>query len=323
MYAVGLPIVLLLMIRFIASSRPMTIPAPEIPKRENTYLLFTIGAAVGFVFSLCLLFGDSLGFLRYMPLLWAVGAGAGVFFLGASFRKKKVRKSVKKLESDFGETLHKLGIILSEGRPLEDAMSRVDADYMAAAAKRIKTMNTDLKSAFFDERFGSLREVHSGMIRGSLDILLSISGKGSKMLSRTAFSMSEHIKNLRKNEEIIERALGGVVSSMRIIAIIVAPLVGGMISSMSVVLAETMVQSQDANVGFASGVNAIDPTMITLIIGVYVMESAVILTSFGSELMHGKDSTMRAYGIGIALPVSVFVFTVCAWVAGSLFGGIA
>jgi hypothetical protein len=109
---------------------------------------------------------------------------------------------------------------------------------------------------------------------------------------------------------------------MRIIAMVVAPLVGGMISSMSVVLADTMVESQQANIGFGNA-SPIDPTMITLIIGVYAMESAVILISFGSELMHGVDGIMRRYVIGVALPVSIVVFTICAWVANGMFGGIA
>jgi hypothetical protein len=131
------------------------------------------------------------------------------------------------------------------------------------------------------------------------------------------------MNNLRKSELEIERALGSVVSSMKIIAIVVAPLVGGMISSMSVVLADTMVESQNANMVMGESVAVLEPSLITLIIGIYAMESAAILVVFGSELMHGDDSVMKRFSMGVALPVSIFVFTACAWLANGLFGGIA
>jgi len=65
------------------------------------------------------------------------------------------------------------------------------------------------------------------------------------------------------------------------------------------------------------------PHLSTFIIGLYAMESAAILVIFGTELMHGSDNIMKKYSIGLALPVSIMVFTICAWFAGGLFSGLA
>jgi hypothetical protein len=324
MYAVALPLFLYIMIKFIASSRPITMNPPEVPKEKKVGRAVLVSSAVGLLLAMLVFLGkDVLGAMEYLPVLWGVGAGVGLFMLMTSIGPRRTRKEIKNLEGDFGETLHGLGIILSEGRPLEDAMASMDSEFMNKAATNIATFNTDLRSAFFDEDYGSLKGVYSQTIRGIVDILISISNKGSETMAQISFRMSEHLSNLRKSEQEIERALGGVVSSMKIIAIVVAPLVGGMISSMSVVLADTMVESQAASVGFGESLEAIDPSLITLIIGIYAMESAAILVMFGSDLMNGDDPVMKRFGIGIALPIAIAVFTVCAWLANSLFGGIA
>lgn len=324
MYTVGLPLLLFFMIRFIASSRPVTMLPPDVPGEKRTGIVLAMAAALGALLSLPLLAGEALGALEFVPALWGAGAGAGAFLLLTTFRMKRTRKRMKELERGFGETLHQLGVVLSEGRPLEDALHRSDSGFLKLASDNIRTLSTDLESAFFDERFGSLRDVYSHTIRGALDIITSVADKGSETMADVSFRLSEHLKGLKRSEETIERALGGVVTSMKVIAIFVAPLVGGMISSMSIVLADTMAESQGAGIGFSGGApGPIDPSLITLIIGVYAMESAAILVMFGTDLMHGGDVVMKKHGIGVALPVAVLVFTACAWFAGGLFGGMA
>jgi len=295
-----------------------------VPNEKDVKAALLVSAGVGLALLLPLLFGAGfLGPLRYAPLLWASAGGIGTFLLMTTSRTRKKRKAIKSIERGFAETLHQLGVTLSEGRPFEDAMSSVDSQFFKSAAGNIRKLNTDLRSAFFDERFGSLREIYSDTIKGVAEMLVSISGKGSDALAKVAFKTSEHINDLKRAELEIERALGGVVSSMRIIAVVVAPLVGGMISSMSVVLADTMTKSQGSGLGPAGGAQPMDPGFVTLVIGAYAIISAAILTAFGTELMNGDDKVLKKHSVGLALPIVAFVFTTCAWGAGLLFGGIS
>jgi len=324
LYTIGLPLFLFVLIKFIASNRPVTMVPPDVPQEKKIGPALLIGIAVGVLLSSMALLGNALGAMKYLPLLWGIGAGAGIFFFMTTRKARKARKVIKSLESGFGETLHTLGVSLSEGKPLESAMSDSGKGFLGEAAKNIRALNTDLKAAFFDEKFGSMRDIRSGTIRGVMEILISLANKGSDVMAKVSFRMSEHLANLRKSEIEIERALGSVVSSMKIIAMVVAPLVGGMISSMSVVLAETMTKTQGASMAMNGAMaEPLDPSLVTAIIGVYVMESAAILVMFGTDLMNGDDKVMKKYGIGLALPVSIFVFTACELVANMLFGGIA
>lgn len=325
MYTIGLPLLLFVLIKFISSNRPATMAPPNVPAESKTGFALVAAAGASIALATLLFFGEgALGAMEYAPLLWAAGAGIGLFLLMTTRETKKLRKKTKELEKGFGEKLHELGVVLSEGRPLEDSMSRIDSHFFRGAAGNIRALNTDLQSAFFDGRFGSLREVYSNTIKGVVEILVSISNKGPEAIAAVSFRMSEHISNLKKSEAEIERALGSVVSSMKIIAMVVAPLVGGMISSMSIVLADTMEKTKGANMGMGGkAVEPLDPSIITLIIGIYAMESAAILVMFGNDLMNGDDKVMKKQAVGIALPVAVFVFTVCAWLANGLFGGIS
>ncbi len=324
LYTIALPIFLFIMIKFIASNRPITMRAPKVPNEKKKGLLVLISLGVGVLFTLPILAGkEALGSMEYIPVLWGFGAASGSLFLMSSLNVRKIRKSVKEMENSFSETLHQLGVILSEGKPLEDAIRSCDSEFLKRAAMNIQGLNTDLRSAFFDKEFGSLKEVYSDTVRGILDIIVSISDKGSNTMAKVSFRMSDHMNNLKKSEAEIERALGGVVSSMKIIAMVVAPLVGGMISSMSVVLGNTLAESEGAAVGFSESSATIDPSLITLIIGIYAMESAAILVMFGAELIHGNDKIMKRYSMGLALPIAIFVFTICGFIANSLFASIA
>jgi len=324
LYVVGLPIMLYALVRFVASSRPMTIIAPRVPGEKRLFIAALVGATAGAASGAAVVLGKgTLGSLEYVPMLWASAAGIGVFLLVSTLKTVKLRKRVKETERGFAENLHQLGVLLSEGRPFEDAMQRSDSQFFRSTAGSIRKLNTNISGAFFDSRFGSLREVYSDTIRSAAEILASISDKGSDALASVSFRIAEHIGNLKKTEFEIERTLGGVVSSMRIIALFVAPIVGGMISSMSIVLAETMAKSQGGKIGFAGNAAPLDPSLVTLIIGAYAVESAAILTIFGTDLMNGDDKVMKKRAVGITLVISTVVFTACAWFAGGLFGGLA
>ncbi len=324
-YTFGLPLFLYILIRFIASCRPVTMLPPRVPAGNTRIGHIILGVSAGLLPATIFLLGDTvLGSLKYVPILLGIGTGTGTFMLLTTAGVRKVRREIKSMENRFGEILHHLGVILSEGRPLEVAMIKSESPFMKRAAENIRTLNASLKSAFFDRELGSLRTVYSDTIRGIIEVLVSIADKGPKTLAKVSFRMAEHVNNLKKSGAEVERGLGSVISSMRIIALIVAPLVGGMISSMSVVLAETMVKSQGENLGFGyKTAMPMDPSIITMVIGIYIMESAVILMLFGSELINGDDIVMKKYYTGLALPLSIIVFTVCAWVTGNLFGSIA
>ncbi|ODS40309.1 MAG: hypothetical protein A7315_08960 [Candidatus Altiarchaeales archaeon WOR_SM1_79] len=345
-YVVILPVILYIAINFIVSSRPATIPPVEIPESEHPkFLLMPIIAIAGVVVAspgILYLLGIKiidLGPLSITPILLGVSIILSAYFLGTSYKIKKLRDEIAEMESEFAETVYQLGVILSEGRSLEDAMVRIkemskeatSAEIFYIAANNVRLFNMSLESAFFDSKAGSAKKVFSDMIKSTLETIIAISNRGSSVIAATTFRMSEHIKNMRSVDAEIKKTIGDVVSSMQVIAGVVGPLVGGMISSMSTVLASVMGATAEAGasgsammgLGGASPAEAIAPEIITIIIGIYVLETTLILISFSDDLVYGGDSIMKKYHLGLYLPIATIVFIISAWLAGMLIGGIA
>ena len=339
-YTIGIPVFLYIIIKFIASNRPLTMAPARIPKEEYSGHIVVLLAIVVGSFSIILGIVSLLGFdlglgsLSYLPFAWGVAAGVSIYLLLTARRVRVLRKCSKDMEKEFGEMLHQLGVILTEGHSLENSISRIEYSdtkskslgFFQVAANNIRLFNTDIRSAFFDPKFGALKKVYSDMITGTMDIITSVADKGSEAVASVNFRIASQINNMQKVDDEIEKTLGSIVSSMKIIAMVVGPLVGGMISSMSVVLADTMADTSVGGefMGFSTAAPApLDPQIVTFIIAVYVVESAIIMMAFATELIHGNDSVMKRYNIGIAAPVAIFVFTICAWLSSSIFSGMA
>jgi len=333
MYVVAIPLMLFVMTKFIVSTRPITSPPPNVPIPSKTLIsaIPSIGTAALFsLIGVMVLMGRiNLGNLSNLPFLWAFATAVGLFLFLSSLKVKKARSVVKKTEMEFSETLHQLGIFLSEGRSLEDALDRTAEKsgklmaFMRRAANNIRMFSSDIRAAFFHHEFGALKDMHSDLVKSILEVITSIANKGSNMISLVSFSLSEQTKKMQQIDTQIEQSLGSLVTSMKIIAIVVGPLVGGMISSMSLVLAATMDYAEGANMAFGSSGAPLDPAAITLIIGIFVVESSAILSLFAAGLIHGDDWVMKRNSIGLAMSLSVFIFTGCAWLAAQLFTGLA
>lgn len=338
-YTIALPLFLYLLINFISSSRPVTIPPPRVPtvKKGTVPVVFAVLVSSAFIIlgSLPLSgFDLGLGPLSYLPFAWGVSMGISIYFLMTTNRVKSLRREVKRMENGFAEMLHQLGVILAEGHSLEEAFSRIECppknseyvDLFQIASNNIRVFNADIRSAFFDPGFGALKKVYSDTVKGAVDIITSIAEKGSEVVASVSFRIAAQINSMQRIDDEIERTLGSIVSSIKIIAMVVGPLVGGMISSMSVVLADTMSNTSIGGefMGFsASSAQPLDPQWVTFIVAVYSLESALILAAFATGLIHGNDSLMKKRSIGAAAPVSVFVFTLCAWLSSGIFSGMA
>lgn len=345
MYIIILPVILYIAINFIVSTRPATIPPVDIPKSEYPkftmlYPIVIIGiliASPGILY----LFGIKiidLGALSITPIILGISIVLSAYFLGTSYKIKKIRDEISEMEGEFSETVYQLGVILSEGRSLEDAMVRIkdmskgakSAEIFSIAANNVRLFNMGLESAFFDSKAGSAKKVFSDIIKSSLETIIAISNRGSSVIAAALFRMSEHIKNMRSVDAEIKKTIGDVVSSMQVIAGVVGPLVGGMVSSMSTVLSGVMKETMSPEgsssflgIGGQAPVEPISPEIITIIIGIYIIETTLILVSFSDDLVYGGDEVMKKYHLGISLPIATLVFIISAWLAGMLIGGIA
>ena len=343
LYDIVLPVMLFIAISLVMSSRPVTIPPVEIPDLEYSRI-FTIEVKDGFarygfylaVFLTALAIAlpgivDLIAALNNLPPSYPMGTsliligasfGFGVYLLGTSYSVKRMRDGVRCEEDEFTETLRQLSVLLSSGRPLPNAMAHIGdlnkgetAAIFSKAASNIRLFNVDLRAAFFNEKCGSASNVYSDMIRGSIDTITSMSGRGSKSIASVITRLSEHIRNMRAVDLEMKKVIANVTSSMVIIAVFVGPLVGGVATSLGYLLASTLGGSDLSGLGLGEMMVAtLNPEIVKFIIGVYVLETTAILSVFSDDLVYGRDAVIKKYHLGMYLPIAATVFALTVYV---------
>jgi Flp pilus assembly protein TadB len=337
LYDVVLPAILFIAISFIVSSKPITIPPIEIPKveyssifgikanRNNKQIFFL---AVFFLAAALFVPGvlnlaDAVNDVEpSYPLgtsliLLGVSIGVGIYLIGTSYSVKKMRDDIKNEEEEFSETLRQLSVLLSSGRPLPNAMAHITdinkgrtAQIFSKAANNIRLFNINMHQAFFAEKGGSAAKTYSGMIRSSIETIISMSGRSGKSIASVIIRLSEHIRNMRTVDLEMKKIISNVTASMIIIAVFVGPLVGGVATSLGYLLAKTLGGSDASELGFGGLiVKTLNPEIIKLIIGIYVLETTAILSVFSDDLIYGRDSVIKKYHLGMYLPIAAVIFS--------------
>jgi hypothetical protein len=196
------------------------------------------------------------------------------------------------------------------------------AEIFSKAANNIRLFNIDMREAFFSEKGGSASRVYSEMIHGSLDTVVSMSAKSSKSIASVIIRLSEHIRNMRTVDAEMKKIIGNVTASMVIIAVFVGPLVGGVATSLGYLLAKTLSESDISGLGFGGlVVKTLNPEVVKLVIGIYVLETTAILAVFSDDLIYGKDAVIKKYHLGIYLPVAAVIFSLTVVVMQVVFAG--
>ncbi len=350
MYDIMLPVVLYIAISFIASSKPITIPPIDIPeseyskifgidssRKDNRYAFYLFVLLVGGMIALPGMI-DLISSIQNNPpqyplgtslILLGASVGFGIYLIGTSYSVKTMRDEIKKEEDEFSETLRQLSVLLSSGRPLPNAMAHISdlnkgegAMIFTRAANNIRLFNIDMREAFFGEKEGAAIKIYSGMIKGALDTIISMSGRSAKSIASVIIRLSEHIRNMRTVDTEMKKIIGNVTSSMIIIAVFVGPLVGAVATSLGYLIAKTLGSGGLGGLGTEGLITTvINPEIVKLIIGVYVLETTFVLTIFSDDLTNGKDTIIKKYHLGMYLPIAALVFAVTAEVMNQVFGG--
>jgi len=180
-----------------------------------------------------------------------------------------------------------------------------------------------MHQAFFAEKGGSAARTYSPMIRSSIETIVSMSGRSGKSIASVIIRLSEHIRNMKAVDMEMKKIISNVTASMVIIAVFVGPLVGGVATSLGYLLAETLGGSDASGLGFAGlAVATMNPEIIKLIIGVYVLETTAVLSAFSDELIYGRDGVIKKYHLGMYLPISAVVFTSSVLIMQGVFMGV-
>lgn len=283
-----------------------------------------------------------------MSLFWGINTGLITYFMGRSYRLVKIRDRINEIEKDLQVGITELENALSKDMPVErataSAIQKFDEtgqedrplrSFLSDVYYNMSRRNQPFERAVFDEQFGALRNYPSSMLENTVDTLADSSTLGPSVAAQNLRKVNDYISNQKQVEETIKELLDEVVSQMQIQARFIAPIITAVAGSMSILIvqilqliAQRLKDLQESLGGGFSGGNisdqiallknidsALPPTLLLLMVSLYLVEISVILGYFINGIRNGFDTISRDIVITRTLIYSTVIFSVIVMVA--------
>lgn len=324
LYCFVLPVLVYMLSRQVLSKRPAAIQPPKVPFQTYQLRAFSLAVAVSIPIPALGLMLKAQPDMCALAALWGGVIGIVSYLFLTSARAFRRREEIIRMEGEFCDALVQLGNRISEGRPAEDALEHVAGtmrgsrlgEVFREASANIRLGGLGLRAAFFDDGRGALRSVHSGMIRGTMKMLVDLIERSTRAAGEAILQTAEHLRGLKEVEVEIRRSMGEVVTSMRSVALFFAPLVTSVAARM-----QGLLSSKTASSGFL-GSSDVSPPAFLLVLGIYIVLLTAILINYVVEIELGEDGLAKRMAVASALPVALGVFTAGAILGGQMLGAL-
>ncbi len=257
-YNILLPLVVLIMMIQILSTRPSAFPQidlsnhPDLPPEGHfefmgNYVDAKIPAVMTFI-TLIIPFFYYWFFLRTpfpveedifysLFLILAIAFSIVVYAKLAVGKRVKIRKEIKEVENDFEYATFQIGNRLAEGVPSEIALIKTAktmkeskvSGFIARIVVNISKLGMDLRRAIFDKEEGALKLYPSSLIRSVMKIFVESTEESEKVAAASLMHVGNYLQSVHKIEEKINDVLSETLSTLRFQASFIAPLIAGII----------------------------------------------------------------------------------------------
>jgi hypothetical protein len=154
-------------------------------------------------------------------------------------------------------------------------------------------------------------------------------------------TVSRYLDGVHDVKEEVNEVLGETLSSMRFLSMVLTPLVAGVTITMAVIIINILSKLGAQIAGLVSaggegmssyqnmflfgpsmmgGKMPIGPTEFQIIVGIYMIETIVLLSAFVNMIQFGDDAVGLRSTLGKALMVGVFIYIISWFVTYGLFG---
>lgn len=324
-YDLILPITLVFLIKNILDQRVITLPEPDISLHpdlppENTFkfgkyyissFLPSIFIIIPFLYFWYINFSD-LTIYESFVITVGIFITISVYLFLDSFQKIGLRKEIIQMEDEFRQVLFGLGQELDRGIPIEVGLEKIKPTLKGHYAlgliqtilANIKYKSMTLERAIFDKKEGAILRYPSGLIYSIMKTIVEASRKGTKIISEIMLSVSKYLTDLHRTQEAIQEKFSEIVGSMQMQAKILLPLITGVMNTLTYVIVE-MLKFMEKTLGSLNveGTSAaqymfllkgwqevnISPAMFQIAIGLYTVETILIISWFISGISVGVD----------------------------------
>jgi len=363
-YNILLPASLYFLVSHILSSKPPTFSPPDISKAKGVPPMgkFSLGKifvpiwpfsfAVALPFILLGIIGltnpdvyQSVNFS--IMIILGFSSSIIVYTFLDSYQKMKVRNDIEKIEDEFATALFQLGNTISGGAPIETAIDKARenlkemkiADLFEMVSLNMKKFGLTFEQALFDKEVGAIWYYPSKLIHSIMQTIIQSARKSVRTAASSMVVISRYLKGVHDVKEEIEDILGETTSSMRFLAMFLAPMVAGVTVTLAVVILQILEKLGVAMKGIMAtagtnmyqtfllipwamgGTLPITPPAFQIIVGIYMIETGVLLAVFLNGIKYGEDPVgMRNY-IWTTLLFGIIIYAMSWIVTYSMFGG--
>jgi len=309
---------------------PFCVAITLIVSAPGIFYLLSISGAI----RLTGIFGSVINFVNTMPIIWAVGGSAILYFWGSNWFKRDEREKIKEIDAQLPDALYHMRNMLAEGRPVEEALEFSGsmlgntplAKQMKEASNLIKRRHITTEAALtghespFDKR--------SKLLQSSLSTINASLHGGIKAAAQTCNVMYNYLERIKKIERSLMNMLSRNLAMMKLTALLFAPLVGAIIVILFTLIVQSMAGATERyeilGYPFMSAISApaIPTPVLQLVLGLYVLGLNFVLIRYVTIIEAGSDSVKLGMDLATSLAASLFVFTVtliALW--GLLIGG--
>lgn len=284
-----------------------------------------------------------------LVIIFAVTLGVSTYCLLDAWQKMRIRRDIEKIEDEFGVALFQLGNILSSGVPLEVAVDRAVtalkdlkvADLFRLTSENMKKFGMTFEAAMFDPAVGAIWRYPSKLISSIMQVIFEASKKSVAAAADSMVVVANYLKDVHDVKEEIDEIMGETLSSMKFLAMFLAPMVAGVTVTMAVVIIQIL-QSIGSTIGSIIGAGGAGMTpmqnmmflgpglmggqmpitapVFQLVVGVYMLEMAILLAAFTNRIEYGEDKIGERSTMGRTLILSTMIYILSWLITFSMFG---
>ncbi|MBI3051434.1 hypothetical protein HYY74_03165 [Candidatus Woesearchaeota archaeon] len=280
-----------------------------------------------------------LALLTVATIPLGLALGLIVYFYLTSKDRLRLRDEVQEIEEDSDETIFAMTSQFTENIPIEVAINKIIAEYevlriqrrksydfYSAIRERMQLYGRSFEQALFERPGGVLSRYPSILMREIFWVLSETSKKGSAVLYNVGGKISVYLSNVKRIKELIYVLLNETVSSINLQARFLAPFIAGIVSSITIIIIRALASMGKAfseimsafSFSGSSGPNVFDqifdfsniipPTLFAVLIGIYVVETTVLLSIMSSGVEYGFDNVKTRHTIGKNLLFSIAIY---------------
>lgn len=276
-----------------------------------------------------------------------IGLAIGMYYKLKSKNLIAIRNQSKALELEFSSALFQLGNRIGDGIPAEMAFGKVASEMEDSISGKffnlvninITRLGMNVEKAIFDKHKGALMYYPSDLIESAMKVLVESSKKGPIVASQALINVAEYIKQMHRVDEKLKDLLGDTVSSMNSQVLFLTPVISGIVVGITSMITKILGKlTESMNAMSTEGAGAMGgggsalmgmfgvgiPTyQFQIVVGLYVVQLAYILTVIASGISNGTDKVGEQAALGKNMIKSLRLYFILAFVIILIFNIVA